>query len=57
MVWLTATLPPSMEEELCRRIKHDQTAVTIYQAQTSCLNVAYRVWRPVLIGVGRGPYQ
>ncbi|KAH3002693.1 hypothetical protein KXW60_006664 [Aspergillus fumigatus] len=57
MVWLTATLPPSMEEELCQRIKHDQTAVTIYRARTSRLNVAYRVWRPVLTGVGRGPYQ
>jgi superfamily II DNA helicase RecQ len=57
MVWLTAMLPPSMEDELCRRMKHDQTAVTIYQAQTSRPNVAYRVWRPMLTGVGRGPYQ
>lgn len=56
MVWLTATLPPSMEEELCRRMKHNQTAVTIYRARTSRPNVAYRVWRPVLTGVGRGPY-
>ncbi|KAF7174543.1 hypothetical protein CNMCM5623_007767 [Aspergillus felis] len=40
MVWLTATLPPSMEDELCRRP-----------------NVAYRVWRPDMTGVGRGPYQ
>jgi superfamily II DNA helicase RecQ len=23
MVWLTATLPPSMEDELCRWMKHD----------------------------------
>jgi superfamily II DNA helicase RecQ len=57
MVWLTATLPPSMEDELCWQMKHDRTAVTIYWAQTSRPNVAYQVWRPVLTGVGRGPYQ
>ncbi|KAF7174528.1 hypothetical protein CNMCM5623_007656 [Aspergillus felis] len=57
MVWLTATLPPSMEDKLCRRIKHDQAAVTIYRARTSRPNVAYRVWRPDMTGVGQGPYQ
>jgi superfamily II DNA helicase RecQ len=57
MVWLTATLPPSMEDELCRWMKHDRTAVTIYRAQTSRPNVAYQVWRPVLTGVGQGLYQ
>ncbi|KAH2822006.1 hypothetical protein KXW76_007931, partial [Aspergillus fumigatus] len=57
MVWLTATLPPSMEAELCRRMKHDRAAVTIYRARTSRPNVAYRVWRPDMTGVGRGPYQ
>ncbi|KAH2209939.1 hypothetical protein KXW71_007305, partial [Aspergillus fumigatus] len=57
MVWLTATLPPSMEAELCRWMKHDQAAVTIYRAQTSRSNVAYRVWRPDMTGVGRGPYE
>ncbi|KAF7174556.1 hypothetical protein CNMCM5623_007827 [Aspergillus felis] len=50
MVWLTATLPPSMEDKLCRRIKHDQAAVTIYRARTSRPNVAYRVWRPDMTG-------
>jgi superfamily II DNA helicase RecQ len=57
MVWLTATLPPRMEAELCRRMKHDRAAVTIYRAWTSRLNVAYRVWRPDMTGVGRGPYE
>ncbi|KAF7184869.1 hypothetical protein CNMCM7691_007404 [Aspergillus felis] len=57
MVWLTATLPPSMEDKLCRRIKHNQAAITIYQAQTSRPNVAYRVWRPDMTGVSQGPYQ
>ncbi|RHZ43027.1 uncharacterized protein CDV56_100003, partial [Aspergillus thermomutatus] len=46
-----------MEDELCRWMKHDRTAMTIYQAWTSRLNMAYRVWRPVLTGVGWGPYQ
>ncbi|PKX97859.1 uncharacterized protein P174DRAFT_449390 [Aspergillus novofumigatus IBT 16806] len=32
MVWLTATLPPSMEGELCRWMKYDRAAVTIYRA-------------------------
>ncbi|GFF34834.1 ATP-dependent DNA helicase Q1, partial, partial [Aspergillus udagawae] len=57
MVWLTATLPPSMEDELCRRMKHDRAAMTIYRARTSRPNVAYWVWRPPIQGVGRGPYQ
>ncbi|PKX88219.1 putative helicase [Aspergillus novofumigatus IBT 16806] len=57
MVWLTATLPPSMEAELCRWMKYDRAAVTIYRAWTSRLNVVYRVWRPDMTGVGRGPYQ
>ncbi|PKX88226.1 P-loop containing nucleoside triphosphate hydrolase protein [Aspergillus novofumigatus IBT 16806] len=51
MVWLTATLPPSMEAELCRWMKYDRAAVTIYRAWTSRLNVVYRVWRPDMTGV------
>ncbi|KAF7184882.1 hypothetical protein CNMCM7691_007844 [Aspergillus felis] len=46
-----------MEDELCRRMKHDRAAVTIYWARTSRPNVAYRVWRPDMTGVGWGPYQ
>ncbi|PKX88453.1 putative helicase [Aspergillus novofumigatus IBT 16806] len=57
MVWLTATLPPSMEDELCRRMKHNRAAMTIYRSQTSRPNVGYRVWRLDMTGVGRGPYQ
>ncbi|KAH1301774.1 hypothetical protein KXX47_009530, partial [Aspergillus fumigatus] len=57
MVWLTATLPLSMEDELCQQIKHNQATITIYRAQTSRPNVAYWVWRPLIPGVGRGPYQ
>ncbi|KAH1416812.1 hypothetical protein KXX32_009757 [Aspergillus fumigatus] len=57
MVWLTATLPPSIEDELCQQMKHDRAAVTIYRAQTSRPNMAYQVWRPPIPGVGRGPYQ
>lgn len=35
IVWLTTTLPLSIEAKLCQQIKHDQATVTIYQAQTS----------------------
>lgn len=38
-------------------MKYNQAAVTIYWAQTSCPNVAYWVWRPLIPRVGRGPYQ
>ncbi|PKX96293.1 uncharacterized protein P174DRAFT_509562 [Aspergillus novofumigatus IBT 16806] len=57
MVWLTATLPPSMEAELCWWMKYDRAAVTIYWARTSRPNMAYQVWRPDMTGVGQGPYQ
>ncbi|PKX88400.1 uncharacterized protein P174DRAFT_426093 [Aspergillus novofumigatus IBT 16806] len=46
-----------MEAKLCWRMKYDQAAVTIYQAQTSQPNVAYWVWWPDMTGVGWGPYQ
>jgi late competence protein required for DNA uptake (superfamily II DNA/RNA helicase) len=48
MVFLTATLPPRMEEIFFQRIRHPAQAVSIYRARTSRGNVAYRVWRPVL---------
>ncbi|KAF7174612.1 hypothetical protein CNMCM5623_008454 [Aspergillus felis] len=54
MVWLTATLPPSMEDELCQQMKYDWAAVTIYRARTSRPNVAYRVWRPDMTGAAGG---
>jgi superfamily II DNA helicase RecQ len=57
MVRLTATLPPSMENELCLRTKHDRTAVTIYRACISCPNVTYRVWPARIDRVGRGFYH
>ena len=46
-----------MEDELCQRMKHNQAAMTIYQAQTSHPNMAYQVWRPLIPRVSRGPYQ
>ena len=48
MVFLTATLPPSMESTFFQRIQHPAHAVSIYRARTSRGNVAYRVWRPIL---------
>ncbi|MCN0155273.1 RecQ family DEAD/DEAH box helicase [Salinispora arenicola] len=48
MVFLTATLPPSMERIFVQRIQHPASAVGMYRARTSRGNVAYRVWRPIL---------
>lgn len=48
MVFLTATLPPSMEDIFFQRIQHPASAVSMYRARTSRGNVAYRVWRPIL---------
>ncbi|KAF7184844.1 hypothetical protein CNMCM7691_006945 [Aspergillus felis] len=43
-----------MEDELCRRMKYDWAAVTIYRARTSRPNVAYRVWRLDMTGAAGG---
>ena len=48
MVFLTATLPPIMEDIFLQRIKQPASAVGMYRARTSRGNVAYRVWRPIL---------
>jgi RecQ family ATP-dependent DNA helicase len=43
MVMLTATLPPSEEDELFRRMYVDQEQVALFRAATARTNVAYRV--------------
>ncbi|KAK7178083.1 hypothetical protein PSPO01_15863 [Paraphaeosphaeria sporulosa] len=48
MVLLTATLPPSEEDELFRRMHFDADQVKVFRAETARTNVAYRV-----IKVGR----
>lgn len=48
MVLLTATLPPSEEDELFRRMHFDPDQVKVFRAETARTNVAYRV-----IKVGR----
>jgi hypothetical protein len=40
---LTATLPPSKEGELFRRMHFDPEQVKIFRALTAQINVAYRV--------------
>jgi superfamily II DNA helicase RecQ len=43
MVLLTATLPPSEEDELFRRMHFDPDQVKVFRAETARTNVAYRV--------------
>jgi superfamily II DNA helicase RecQ len=43
IVLLTATLPPSEEEELYYRIHFERDQVKIFQADTTRKNIAYRV--------------
>jgi superfamily II DNA helicase RecQ len=43
MVLLTATLPPSEEDELFRRMYVEREQVTLFQAATARTNVAYQV--------------
>jgi superfamily II DNA helicase RecQ len=43
MVLLTATLPPSEEEELYRRMHFQTEQVDMFRARTARVNVAYRV--------------
>jgi RecQ family ATP-dependent DNA helicase len=43
MVMLTATLPPSEEQELFRRMHFDPEQVKMFRAPTARTNVAYRV--------------
>lgn len=45
MVLLTATLPPSEEDELFRRMHFNRDQVKVYRAPTTRTNVAYRVIR------------
>ncbi len=43
MVLLTATLPPSKEKELWRRMSFEETKVTLFRARTGRKNVKYQV--------------
>ena len=43
MVLLTATLPPSEEDELFRRMHFERDQVKMFRARTTRTNVAYRV--------------
>lgn len=43
MILLTATLPPSKEKELWRRMSFEETKVTLFRARTVRKNVKYQV--------------
>lgn len=48
MIYLTATLPPTAEDELFERLRTTREKVHIFRARTSRTNVAYRLWRPTV---------
>ncbi|OQE33744.1 hypothetical protein PENCOP_c047G00680, partial [Penicillium coprophilum] len=43
LVLLTATLPPSAERQLWKRLHYTRENVSLYRDRTSRYNVAYRV--------------
>jgi energy-coupling factor transporter transmembrane protein EcfT len=43
IVLLTATLPPSEEDNLFRRMHFDRDEVKIFRAATTRINISYRV--------------
>lgn len=54
LVFLTATLPPTLEQALFERIGHAREAVRLFRAPTTRSNIRYLVWRPE-VPVRRGP--
>ncbi len=48
MVYLTATLPPEVEDELFMRIRTQRKDVHLFRDRTSRPNVAYRMYQPVV---------
>ncbi|KAJ5443114.1 hypothetical protein N7445_004865 [Penicillium cf. griseofulvum] len=48
LVLLTATLPPSAEHQLWKRLHCTRENISLYRDRTSRHNVAYRVWRPLI---------
>lgn len=48
MVYLTATLPPEVEDELFMRIRTQRKDVHLFRDRTSRPNVAYRMYQPAV---------
>lgn len=46
MLLLTATLPPTLEDRLWRRLRVTREQVFLHRDRTTRSNISYRVWRP-----------
>lgn len=46
MVFLTATLPPTLEPSFWKRLGHPAADISLYRARTTRSNIAYRSYRP-----------
>jgi RecQ family ATP-dependent DNA helicase len=48
MIYLTATLPPTAENQLFQRLRTSREKVHLFRARTHRMNVAYRLWQPTV---------
>src|SRR3954464_3229637 len=48
MIYLTATLPPTAENQLFQRLRTSREKVHLFRARTHRTNVAYRLWQPTV---------
>jgi superfamily II DNA helicase RecQ len=46
MIYLTATLPPTAENQLFQRLRTSREKVHLFRSRTHRMNVAYRLWQP-----------
>lgn len=49
LVFLTATLPPTLEQALFKQISHAREAVCLFHAPTTRSNIQYLIWRPEVL--------
>ncbi|KAF9882952.1 hypothetical protein FE257_004863 [Aspergillus nanangensis] len=57
LVLLTATLPPRLEDRLFQCIQHAREDISMFQnTPTTRTNIQYRVWRPEVGHISRGPH-
>jgi superfamily II DNA helicase RecQ len=48
IIYLTATLPPTAENQLFQRLRTSREKVYLFRARTHRMNVAYWLWQPTV---------
>ena len=48
MIYLTATLPPTVETQLFQRLRTTKNDVHLFRARTHRTNIVYRFWQPTV---------